>query len=111
MATKLKEEFSSVCRLAHYSLSTERQYWEVCRSYIRHIGAKNRAALLDCPELKVGGFLTAMAERGGSGIHAFRGLERAGLPVSTRHKGSAWQTAGIHKAVPPGQVAVGAGHA
>lgn len=64
MASKLKEQFSTVCRTRHLSLHTERQYWDWCRKMIAFCGIKTREDLLSGAEAKAAAFLAAEANRG-----------------------------------------------
>ena len=64
MSQKLKDRFSTVCRTLHYSLSTERQYWDVCRKFVKSIKAQSEADLLDAADVKAGRFLSQMAVNG-----------------------------------------------
>lgn len=61
---KLKDRFSTICRVKHLSLKTERAYWSWVRSFVRHCGAKSSTDLCANAENKFSDFITAQARRG-----------------------------------------------
>lgn len=59
-----KDDFITVCRAHHLSLSTERQYWHFASRYIKWLGAKSAQDLQKDPTENFRRYLSAMANEG-----------------------------------------------
>ena len=76
---RLIDRVRNVMRLKHYSLRTERTYWDWIERFIRFHGMRHPSEMA---EAEVGEFLTHLARDGKvAGFHSEPGAERVALSL------------------------------